>query len=286
MLFRSQLYPRPLWAVSLLTQLANTPGQLLQSIEGVNDRGIVYPELQSLDGILSAIEQGLKSVRVDLPKLFQVLNDTGQASFLNKKYFEALTGHYQDLSDWLNQQATPFPDTALSAFTYTDIKAGLNGHKFRAKGEVTGDQRRQEYIDGLGLDTSSLDQLQQAIASVQLMYRRNLIERLRTQQDQKLQQLNQLSFDSLIFRLSEALQDPESEHLKAGLQQRYRVALIDEFQDTDQAQWHIFSTLFISPEHALYLIGDPKQAIYKFRGADVFSYFKASQSAQIGRAHV
>ena len=278
--WREHLYPRPLWAVSLLLHAAINPEQLLHSIEGVNDRGVVYPELLSMDSSLLTIEQSLESVRVVLPKLFQVLNDTGQASLLNKKYFEALSGHYLNLNDWLDAQATPFPNTALLAFTHAGIKTGLNGHKFRAKGGLTGDQRKQEYLDGLGLETSNLDQLQQAIVNAQLMFRRNLIERLRTHQDQKLQQLNQLSFDSLIFRLSEALQEPESEHLKTGLQQRYRVALIDEFQDTDRAQWHIFSTLFISPEHALYLIGDPKQAIYKFRGADVFSYFKASQSAQ------
>jgi exodeoxyribonuclease V beta subunit len=57
------------------------------------------------------------------------------------------------------------------------------------------------------------------------------------------------------------------------------VALIDEFQDTDSAQWRIFECLFAGDSHYLYLIGDPKQAIYRFRGADIFSYFAAKNRA-------
>jgi len=59
------------------------------------------------------------------------------------------------------------------------------------------------------------------------------------------------------------------------------VALIDEFQDTDDAQYAIFSGLFARRSHYLYLIGDPKQAIYTFRGADIYSYFKARRQADI-----
>ncbi len=63
----------------------------------------------------------------------------------------------------------------------------------------------------------------------------------------------------------------------ATLQQRYRVALIDEFQDTDRVQWEIFSMLFANRNDgsALVLVGDPKQAIYAFRGANIFAYLQA-----------
>ena len=56
---------------------------------------------------------------------------------------------------------------------------------------------------------------------------------------------------------------------------RFKVALIDEFQDTDAAQYEIFSRLFGRGTHYLYLIGDPKQAVYRFRGADIHSYLQA-----------
>ncbi len=62
----------------------------------------------------------------------------------------------------------------------------------------------------------------------------------------------------------------------------YRAVLIDEFQDTDPIQWNIFQTLFLNAE-ALYLIGDPKQSIYRFRSADLYTYLKAKEA--IAPAH-
>lgn len=56
----------------------------------------------------------------------------------------------------------------------------------------------------------------------------------------------------------------------------YPVAMIDEFQDTDPLQYSIFSRLYLDyPQCGLLMIGDPKQAIYAFRGADIFTYIKA-----------
>jgi exodeoxyribonuclease V beta subunit len=65
--------------------------------------------------------------------------------------------------------------------------------------------------------------------------------------------------------------------LAALLRRQYVAALIDEFQDTDPLQYDIFSRVFAGPENYLFLIGDPKQAIYGFRGADIFTYLKARQ---------
>lgn len=85
-----------------------------------------------------------------------------------------------------------------------------------------------------------------------------------------------LGFDDLLSRLDDALQQPGGEQLAQAIRQRYPVALIDEFQDTDPLQYRIFRTLYIQQqEHALLLIGDPKQAIYAFRGADIFTYIRA-----------
>jgi len=85
-----------------------------------------------------------------------------------------------------------------------------------------------------------------------------------------------LGFDDLLSRLDDALQQAGGAQLAQLIRQRYPVALIDEFQDTDPQQYRIFRTLYMhQPEHALLLIGDPKQAIYAFRGADIFTYIRA-----------
>lgn len=85
-----------------------------------------------------------------------------------------------------------------------------------------------------------------------------------------------LGFDDLLSKLDEALQQPGGALLAETIRTRFPVALIDEFQDTDPQQYRIFRSLYINqPEQALLLIGDPKQAIYAFRGADIFTYLRA-----------
>ena len=64
----------------------------------------------------------------------------------------------------------------------------------------------------------------------------------------------------------------------SAVQNKYQAALIDEFQDTDPIQWDIFQTLFLRPNNPLYLVGDPKQSIYRFRNADLYTYLKAQES--------
>lgn len=65
-----------------------------------------------------------------------------------------------------------------------------------------------------------------------------------------------------------------------SLRGRYKAVFIDEFQDTDKRQWNILSTLFSRPHFAgpLFLIGDPKQSIYRFRSSDLYTYFEAKKS--------
>jgi exodeoxyribonuclease V beta subunit len=84
-----------------------------------------------------------------------------------------------------------------------------------------------------------------------------------------------LYFDDLLLKVEKALRDNRNTSLINTLQSNYKAALIDEFQDTDQLQYFIFATIFA--KSPLFLIGDPKQSIYRFRGADIFTYLGASQ---------
>jgi exodeoxyribonuclease V beta subunit len=82
-------------------------------------------------------------------------------------------------------------------------------------------------------------------------------------------------YDDLLTDLYCALEGPSGSDLAARLRERYRAALIDEFQDTDPVQYRIFRRIFAAGAGPLFLIGDPKQAIYSFRGADIFAYLEA-----------
>ncbi|NLD00028.1 MAG: exodeoxyribonuclease V subunit beta [Gammaproteobacteria bacterium] len=96
---------------------------------------------------------------------------------------------------------------------------------------------------------------------------------------QEKQQRAEMGFDDMLTRLDHALQGPSGERLAAVIRQQFPIALIDEFQDTDPLQYRIFDTVYRiaedNPDTGLFLIGDPKQAIYSFRGADIHTYLYA-----------
>lgn len=104
------------------------------------------------------------------------------------------------------------------------------------------------------------------------LMRRNRVERIRT-------------FDDLVRSLADAL-EREGGPLAAALRERHPFALVDEFQDTDPAQLEVFRTIYdgsasldLRPR-AVFFVGDPKQAIYGFRGADVFAYLDGRETAE------
>ena len=89
-----------------------------------------------------------------------------------------------------------------------------------------------------------------------------------------------ISYDDMLSQVASALDSDGSSKLIQTLRTKYKIAFVDEFQDTDPVQWQIFKRLFLDysagpSENLLVLIGDPKQAIYSFRGADVYAYLEA-----------
>lgn len=97
---------------------------------------------------------------------------------------------------------------------------------------------------------------------------------------------NLLGFDDLIDGVHAALAGASGTMLAEALRLQYPAALVDEFQDTDPRQWQIFRRIYVDVPAdreqgalTLFLIGDPKQAIYRFRGGDVHTYHAASRSA-------
>ncbi len=98
----------------------------------------------------------------------------------------------------------------------------------------------------------------------------------------------EMGFDDMLLRLEQALRGEAGERLAGLIREQFPVALIDEFQDTDPVQYGIFERIYRIGENrretGLFMIGDPKQAIYAFRGADIFTYLDARR-ATAGRLH-
>jgi exodeoxyribonuclease V beta subunit len=106
------------------------------------------------------------------------------------------------------------------------------------------------------------------------------VKRLQTEADRVKRLNGWISYDDMLSQVAFALDSDNSSGLIQTLRAKYKIAFVDEFQDTDPVQWPIFKRLFLdhspgSHENLLFLIGDPKQAIYSFRGADVYAYLEA-----------
>lgn len=107
----------------------------------------------------------------------------------------------------------------------------------------------------------------------------NLLDQLNKELPARKAAQRMLAFDDLLNRLNEALHGPAGDALALTLGSRYPLALIDEFQDTDPVQYDIFNRVY-ERDSDLCFVGDPKQAIYAFRGADLATYLKARDAAE------
>jgi exodeoxyribonuclease V beta subunit len=108
--------------------------------------------------------------------------------------------------------------------------------------------------------------------------RRRFAEAVRDEMEHRKRALKILTYDDVLLRLRETLLDPaRGPEACRRLRERYDVVLVDEFQDTDPVQWDIMHEAFGRGGTTLVLIGDPKQAIYAFRGADVQAYLAAQR---------
>lgn len=88
--------------------------------------------------------------------------------------------------------------------------------------------------------------------------------------------------DEILLQMQAAV---SKESFAELIRNKYKAAIIDEFQDTDAMQWEIFQRLFLEkPLRALYLVGDPKQSIYRFRKADIYTYLEAREL--LGEEHL
>jgi exodeoxyribonuclease V beta subunit len=115
-----------------------------------------------------------------------------------------------------------------------------------------------------------------------LAKKKKLADTFRNEFNKRKERKNIFSFDDLLRKLHRALSGPGGASFARTVAGKYPAVLIDEFQDTDPLQLEIFTT--ICREHSLlFLIGDPKQAIYSFRGADIFTYMDTVFSSQLIR---
>ncbi|MCU7555825.1 exodeoxyribonuclease V subunit beta [Alteromonas sp. ASW11-19] len=182
---------------------------------------------------------------------------------------------WEVLLQWLSSPDLVAPPPEIGKF--------VNGNRYRNKPDVKAvldlvKELAASVKAELGELEKSLDNQLAALPSLQLVAQ--AIAYIRQHVAAQKRRLGVLDFDDLIVALAAQVQQPDSS-VTGQLRQLYPVALIDEFQDTDANQYAILDTVYPAghSHHCLMMIGDPKQAIYGFRGGDIFTYLKAGQHA-------
>lgn len=201
-----------------------------------------------------------------------------EAIFYNHPGLNRKTYSEKSISGWIEEMnrylAMPSPGVQLfkefDKFTSSKIRSSIK------KGNSTPEHVFFTLCDNLNEAYSAL---MQALTENLVFLKAAVFDYAKTELPRKKRKKNVYFFDDLLLNLRVALiQEENNGSLAAQIRRQYRAALIDEFQDTDPVQWEIFKTVFSCKNQSLFLIGDPKQAIYGFRGADVFTYMDAAGS--------
>ncbi len=223
------------------------------------------------------IKSEWKSLLEELGSWYQ---DNCDALNGNKLRATSVEGFFTDIFDWLVNAERAFP--AAKTITYLEKWTSIHLETCWKKGKE----------GELPRIADSIEQLEQALAAIPtekpLLFGHaaaGISHRMAVLK----QQAREFGFADMLQRLRAALQGDNAAQLAARIRQQFPVALIDEFQDTSPDQYMIFDALYAIAENrsdtGVFLIGDPKQAIYGFRGADIRSYLTA-RSATEGRHYV
>ena len=149
--------------------------------------------------------------------------------------------------------------------------------RFRKEGSPPFKRAEAARIARLAIENPS-DEIVSSDAPVPKL-RAGLAQAARDELERRKRAMAVMTYDDLVTRLRAALAGPRGPATAAQLRTRFDVVLVDEFQDTDPAQWEIMQLAFGETGATLVLIADPKQAIYAFRGADVYAYLDAARAA-------
>jgi exodeoxyribonuclease V beta subunit len=267
------------------TELAGLIAPLLPETEALGldlneDIGSVFQSWETWETQRQALETAARVHWTNEQSgIDELLNRASENGWLNaSKYRKANFGiRLNRMADWASgrgyqaiDELEKFGQSKLSSAlvkAHLDKKERLCHRAFEAVDELVSHCRKEIDIDG----------------KICL----HALHWIRDRYDREKRRMARMTFDDMLTRLDNALHSSNGAQLKETIREQYPITLIDEFQDTDPIQYRIFSAIY--PANAgdgsgCFMIGDPKQAIYSFRGADIFTYLKAHQHTA-GRRH-
>lgn len=283
--WRSQVYPLSGSELQMVLGEWPNPDALLQSL-----RPLIYKQVSFHLGAQSHGEQSdLETCQSALNLAFDAFSQEWQTS--GTDFIASIHSHPKvngTFAKGLGKRVTlinQFVQGKLK-IKITDVIEALS--KLTSNGLLKSVKKGGEPVEHALSDlceqlANSLEAFEQAKVYAVREKRVALLEVLRARLQYLKQQQQLLSTDDLLGQVNACLQGANQQRLLQHIRQQYPVAMVDEFQDTDADQYQVFYQVYSNAlvqadsQHALFMIGDPKQAIYKFRGADIFTYIQAKQ---------
>jgi exodeoxyribonuclease V beta subunit len=275
--WRSEFYPRSREELAQMLERipCATPLELLARVRPLMDVPIESPRPPFMVLALrrQAVELARQCWQADWEGAAAAIRAAREDKTLNGNKYRAASVEtwLEQMQAWAGQDG-PLPDGKIL-------------EKFSARGLAEGTAKNRQAPQHAAYD--ALDRLNEELAGLDVaasLIRHAAGEIARRVRREK-ERLARMGFDDLLNRLGAALAGAGGDALAGVIRNQFPVALIDEFQDTDPVQYAIFRAVYHGQAGiGLFLIGDPKQAIYAFRGADIYTYLKARQDTA-GRRH-
>ena len=276
--WRSQVVPRPADEAELLmTHLGGDPDALKARLRPWLETPLSPPDDAARDARLHEVLAALEAMKRPLRGDFDAVAESFFAALpgLNRQSYKKPEDLLADLRAWADQPGllTP-PGYGMRVFEL------LSASGMRAKLK-----KGHSLPDDLHPALAGLDAAE-TLESDPTPFLAHAAAWIRQRFEAAKREHAELDFGDLVSGLRAALEGAAGRDLAETIRAQYPVALIDEFQDTDPAQYAVFDAVYdveMTPaDRGLFLIGDPKQAIYGFRGADIHSYL-AARRATTGR---
>ncbi|RYY83848.1 MAG: exodeoxyribonuclease V subunit beta, partial [Comamonadaceae bacterium] len=277
--WRTFFYPLAPDDVATVSAWWDTPAALGETVRRLMDlTGTLPPGRAPADALRAAQDAAtrrLRELKAPWPQwsddLLAILDAAVQAKHVDARKLSSRGKWLQCMKDWAQGDASGFPltGTAEERLTPGGLRAvWKEGAPVPSHDALVDMQTLRERLRGLP----------QGREDILCHAAHWLAARLDEEQERRAQ----MGFDDLLVQLSAALHGPNGQRLAALIRAQFPVALIDEFQDTDPVQYGIFRAIYGEAEDttALVLIGDPKQAIYAFRGADIHTYLAARRATE------
>ncbi len=248
----------------------DTPEQWLAKLRPLLKESFGQPEqdpFAMLDEMSRAMDTARKRWAPDLDEAVDRLWEARHQKRLNGNQYreKSFTDWLHQLTQWVRMDGPLPDDTARFKLSASGLAAGTN------KNASPPLHRAYEIFDDLNDELERLD--------VKTAFHLHGAVEIARRYEQEKARRGQMNYDDLLTRLAQGLVQSDGDRLARSIRRQFPVALIDEFQDTDPVQFDTFHHIYMGrPDTCLVMIGDPKQAIYRFRGADIYTYLRARRA--------